>query len=130
MITIILDTNFLMIPSQFKLDIFTAIERACLFKYKLAVVDGTVKELNSLIEKTKGKNKAAAKLALSFITRKKIPIIQTPQKYHVDAEILNLVKKEKHIVATQDIPLRKKLKAMHVTRMVMRQKSYIQILDH
>ena len=106
--TIILDTNFLMIPAQFKLDIFTAIDKSCLFNYKLAVVDGTVKELQNLIEKSKGKDKEAAKLALSFITRKKIPVIKTPQQYHVDKEILALVKKDKHIVATQDIILRKK----------------------
>tara|TARA_Y100000310_G_scaffold110041_1_gene108513 strand:- start:214 stop:606 length:393 start_codon:yes stop_codon:yes gene_type:complete len=127
--TIILDTNFLMIPAQFNLDIFTAIDNACLFTYKLAVLDGTIKELDSIIENQKGKAKAEAKLALSFIKRKKIPIIKTPQKYHVDAEILNLVKREKHIVATQDAPLRKKLKAKKIPRIVMRQKSYIQIND-
>ncbi|HJO13090.1 MAG TPA: hypothetical protein QGI39_13730 [Gammaproteobacteria bacterium] len=127
--TIILDTNFLMIPAQFKLDIFTAIDKSCLFNYKLAVVDGTVKELQNLIEKSKGKDKEAAKLALSFITRKKIPVIKTPQQYHVDKEILALVKKDKHIVATQDIILRKKLKAKNIPRIVMRNKSYIQILD-
>ena len=52
---IILDTNFLLIPSQFNVDIFTEIDRICLFKYKLCVLDETINELNSIIEKQKGK---------------------------------------------------------------------------
>ena len=41
---IILDTNFLMIPSMFKVDIFSEIERICDFKYELCIVDKTLDE--------------------------------------------------------------------------------------
>ena len=45
---IILDTNFLMIPLQFKVDIFSEIERICNFKYELLVPEASVKELENL----------------------------------------------------------------------------------
>ena len=67
---IILDTNFLLIPSQSKVDIFAEIDKICMFKYELCIVDKTIDELNNIIEKQKGKHKAAAKLALQLIKSK------------------------------------------------------------
>ena len=42
---IILDTNFLLIPAQFNVDIFSEIERICDFQYQLCIVDKTLSEL-------------------------------------------------------------------------------------
>ena len=53
---ILLDTNFLLIPSQFKVDIFSEIKRICNFSYKLYVLDKSVGELNYIIENQKGIN--------------------------------------------------------------------------
>ena len=61
---IILDTNFMMVPGQFKVDIFAEIQRICDFSYELVVIKETVEELENIIVKQKGQNKAAAMLAL------------------------------------------------------------------
>ena len=45
MAKIILDTNFLMIPAQFNVDIFSEIHRICDFKYELYIIDKTIDEL-------------------------------------------------------------------------------------
>ena len=68
---ILLDTNFLLIPSQFKVDIFSELERICIFNYKLYVLDKTVDELKYIIEKQKGKHKEAAKIGLQLLKLKK-----------------------------------------------------------
>ena len=44
---IILDTNFLLIPAQFKVDIFDEIDRIMIEKYQLFVLDKTIDELKN-----------------------------------------------------------------------------------
>ena len=48
--TVLLDTNFLLIPAQFKVDIFSEIDRICTFQYEIAVLDKTIDELNKIIK--------------------------------------------------------------------------------
>ena len=58
---IILDTNFLLIPVQFGVDIFSEFDRICNFKYELVVVPETVTELEGIINgKGSKKDKMAA----------------------------------------------------------------------
>ena len=86
---IILDTNFLLIPGTFKLDIFEEIKKIASFNYTLFIVDKTVDELNSIINEknTKSKDKMNAKIALQLITNKKIQKIHSKDHY-VDNIIL------------------------------------------
>ncbi len=53
---IILDTNFLLIPAQFKVDIFSEVERICNFRYQLVIIDKTLEELEDIVSETQGKN--------------------------------------------------------------------------
>ncbi|MBW2966170.1 hypothetical protein KY342_03635 [Candidatus Woesearchaeota archaeon] len=106
---ILLDTNFLLIPSQFNIDIFSEIDRIMLANYKLYVLDKSIDELKKIItdKKQKLKNKKAAKLALQLIKTKKPNIIKTKQDKPVDDIIADL---KGYIIATQDINLKKRLK--------------------
>lgn len=123
---IIIDTNFLMAVSQFKVDIFSEIKRISDFKYELCIIDKTINELESIIEKQKGKNKAAAKLALTIIKNKKLKKIKTPAGT-VDDLIVKISNKDT-IVATQDMELKRKLREKHVPMIVLRQKKYLVIV--
>ena len=67
---IIIDTNFLMIPIQFRVDIFSEIDRICNFNYKLFIFEQSINELKNIIEKQTGKNKKAAQFALKLIKLK------------------------------------------------------------
>jgi rRNA-processing protein FCF1 len=120
---ILLDTNFLLIPGQFKVDIFSEIERIADFKYKLCVLDLSLKELDNIIEKQKGKDKEAAKLALLLIKSKDIDIIKSKGNY-ADREILDIADKD-FIIATQDASLRKALKNKGTKTIVLRNKKYL-----
>ena len=123
---VILDTNFLLIPVQFKVDIFSEIDRICLFAYKLYIVDKTINELEKIIETEKPKDKMAAKIALQLIKRKKVDIIKTAEG-EVDDIILDLLGKDS-ILATQDALLRKKAKGKGNQVIVLRSKKHL-ILD-
>lgn len=117
---ILIDTNFLMIPEQFKIDIFKEIDRIIDEKYQIIVVDKTVEELEKLIKGNKEKEKRAARIALQLIKKYKIKVINT-QGDNVDDIIVKL-KDNDTIVATQDKELRKRLKGDVI---VLRQKKYL-----
>lgn len=119
---ILLDTNFLLIPAQFKVDIFSEIERICNFNYKLYILDKTIGELGNIIEKQRGKNKDAAKLALKLIKIKKINIIKTWENLTTDNLIIKKADKKEFIVSTQDKFLKKQLKIKNTPLIVLRQK--------
>ena len=120
---IIIDTNFLLIPAQFKVDIFLEIKKIAEFDYDLFIIDKTIDELKSIIEKQKGKHKAAAKLALSIIKLKKIKKIKTKEGT-VDELILKAADKNT-IIATQDMELKRKLREKGVSLIVLRQKKHL-----
>ena len=64
--TVIIDTNMLMQIGQFKLDILSEIDRICLFCHKVAILEGTIIELEGIVHNQKGKDKACASLALQI----------------------------------------------------------------
>ena len=117
---IILDTNFLMLPGQFKVDIFKEIDRIIDEKYEIFIVDKTKDELEKLIKGGKEKEIKAAKLALQLIKKFNVKIINT-QGDNVDDIIVQLKDKDT-IVATMDKELRKRLKGDVI---VLRQKKYL-----
>lgn len=124
---IILDTNFLLIPAQFKVDIYSEIEKLADFRYGLHILDKSIDELNKIAQEQKGKVKRDVKLVLSMIEQKikdgEISIIDTPDDDRLVDDII--VSLEKDIVATQDIGLQKRLKAKKVKIISMRQKKYL-----
>ena len=122
---IILDTNFLLIPIQFKVDIFTEIDRICLFPYKLYIVDKTIDELKRIIEEQKGKHKFAAKIALQLVKKKNVGVIKTSEG-HVDDLILDVLDKDS-ILATQDAIFRKRAVKKGIKVIVLRSKKYLML---
>ena len=124
---IILDTNFLLIPYQFKVDIFSEIKRVCDFKYRLFIVDQTIDELKKLAETQKGKDKLAAVLAMAMLEQKKVGQIKTKKDKDVDNLILD-ESDENTIVATQDRILKSRLKKKGAGLIVLKNKTHLALL--
>ena len=124
---IIIDTNFLMIPLQFRVDIFSEFNRICNFNYKLFIFEQSISELKNIIEKQTGKSKKAAQFALKLIKLKNIGIIKS-EKEDVDALILNNLSKDT-IIATQDMLLKKELLKRGASVIILRQKKYLQLIE-
>lgn len=124
---LIIDTNFLLIPATYGVDIFTEIERICDFKYEICVLDKTMEELDKIITEQKGKHKRAAKLAKSIVERKKIEIIPTTTKGNADKALLEIAENTKVTVATQDKLLRSALRKKGAYLLGLRQKTHLYI---
>ena len=77
---IILDTNFLLIPGQFNVDIFTEVERILGEPFELCIVDKSIAELNRLVAVGKEKDRFAAKLALVLVIQKNLMIAENGSK--------------------------------------------------
>jgi len=123
---VFLDTNFLLIPYQFKVDIFSEISRIMPVQYELYILDKTINELKSIIEdKTeKQKNKLAATLAFQFIKSKNISILRTDSNKSVDDILVDIADKDT-IIATQDISLKKRLKLKLAGIIILRAKKVL-----
>ena len=123
---IIIDTNFLMIPYKFRVDIFSEFNRICNFNYELYIYENSINELKNIIDKQSGKNKKAAQFALKLIKLKNISIIKSEPK-DVDLLILSNLTKDT-IVATQDMQLKKELLEKGAFVIILRQKKYLQLI--
>ena len=124
---VILDTNFLMIPLQFRVDIFSEVNRICHFNYKLLIYGQAVDELKNVMQKQSGKNKKAAQFALKLIKLKNIEIIESEQR-DVDSLILENLDKDT-IVATQDIMLKKEVLEKGSYVVILRKKKHLQLIE-
>lgn len=134
--TIILDTNFLLIPAEFRIDIFTEIHNLMDEPYEISILDMTLDELKQIQETQGGKAKSGAKLAQALIEHKKLKIIDIKQKslntpvnskaVIVDDILLNISDKNT-IVATQDGSLKKRLAEKGVKTIILRNKKHLVI---
>ena len=127
---IIVDTNAFIAISDFKLDIFSAIKDSCNFKYKLLILEGTIKELEKISESKKAKERKSAKLALQIIEQKLANKELSLMEDHFDNVIVddNLVYEsgQGNLILTQDRDLKKRLQRPFLT---IRQKKFIVMLE-
>jgi len=105
---IVLDTNFLMIPGFFGVDIFDEIDRICDFQYEFKIIDKTFDELKDIQKNQKGRNVSAAKLAEKLIIEKKIEVIESDDGHYVDDVLVNIG--SEYVVATNDAKLIERLR--------------------
>jgi len=114
-----------MIPSKFRVDIFSEFNRICNFNYKLHILDKSIGELKNIIERQPGKDKKAAQLALKLVRLKNIGIIKSSDG-DVDSLILKRAGKDT-IVATQDMQLKHELQKKGASVIILRQKKYLEL---
>ena len=126
---ILLDTNFLLIPYQFKVDIFSEIDRICQFQYKIYILDKTLKELDNIIKVQKRKHREAAKIALQLLKIKGIEVIRTDSPKRTDDIIASYGIEKGFLIATQDKDLKRKLVNRNVIVIVLRQKKFLAITN-
>jgi len=119
--TVIIDTNGLMIPGQFGLDIFSELGRLGFDSF--VVVSPCVRELEKIIGSGHGKDKMAAKLALSLLDR--CSIIE--ENGFADDAILEMAIGMKASVLTNDAELKKRLCSKGVTIVYLRDRTRLSI---
>jgi len=116
----LLDANFLLIPGNFKVDVFSELQN--FGNPELYTIDLVIKELESLAS-GRGADARAAKLSLLLIKEKRVQIIETKGK-NTDKELEKLAE-EGYIVCTQDKELIKRLKTSKLKVIYLRKKKIL-----
>ena len=117
----ILDTNFLLIPGQFKVDIFSELRK--FGRLELYTLDLSVKELEKL-SLEKSFDGMAAKLALGLVKEKGIHVLAAGRG-STDTEIEAAAIFGSYTVCTQDKDLIGRLKTKGIKIISLRQKKYL-----
>ena len=116
---IILDTNFLMAVSQFKVDIFDELMGHELYTLDLVIGELEAKSVgNSLDAKS-------AKIGLDLVKKKALKILNSKEKKADDS--LVEYSKENYTIATQDRELQQRIKDVRGKVIFIRQKKYVLI---
>lgn len=121
---ILLDTNFLTLAYQFKLDIFEEIDRLIEEEHSLITTDGVIRELE-ILTKSRSKDGVAARIALKLLKTRPIKIMKTGKK-NTDEGMISVADKDT-IVATNDRKLRKILKDKNIKTIYLRGRKTIEI---
>ena len=129
---IILDTDFLIHCASHMIDYEEELKRILDFAFQMYIVDKTIDELNNVIENQKGRSKSDAKLAKAILENKSIPLVKTKKDEIVDDLILDIAEKDSKdfIVATMDADLKRKLKKIGISVIIIRQKSHLELISH
>jgi rRNA-processing protein FCF1 len=120
--TVILDTNFLLLPFQFKIDVMHELEYLLDFSHSYVVSSKTVEELERL-GASPGKHGAAARVGLKTLEANKDRIEVIKDERHVDDWIADYAQESNAIVCTNDKGLRKRLKTARVKVITLKSKS-------
>lgn len=120
---VIIDTNALMIPVQFNVDIFNELHRIGFdhFIVPLAVLT----ELDRLVTLARGQDRIAAKVGKSLAQRCEV----VPLEGHADDIIVSLAQDTGAAVLTNDIGLKKRLLEMGIRVISLRQKTRLELLS-
>ena len=121
---IVVDTNFLLMPYEYGIDLPGELMRIVHGPITLIISSGTKNELETLAGRN-GRRATAARFVLQNLPliKSKFPVEIEPSKGAVDNWIINFARINGVTVATNDVPLRKKLLAMGVPVIAMKGKS-------
>lgn len=125
---VILDTNFLLIPGEKGVDIFSEMEKVLSEPYEVCVMDKTVGELDKIVQNSGRKKEGFnAKLGIVLLKQKNLKILTSSSEEYADIAILRCAEKnpENVIVATQDKGLKDRLKKIPVRVIALRQEKYL-----
>ena len=117
---VILDTNFLLVPYQFKINIMKDLDYLIDKQHRFVISSGTIDELKK-IGKSKSKDGIAARLALKILENNDIEIIKN--EMGVDDWIVEYAKETGAIVCTNDSALRKRLRAFRVKMVAVKSRA-------
>jgi uncharacterized protein len=116
--------------AQFHIDVVSELEQI-LPSCKLLVPTAVVKELSRIKNRSKGKNRIAASIALKIATSSPIEVLEMEQQKgeSVDDSLLRLSKKSR-LLCTNDRELRIKAREKNINVIFLRQRRYLDVDGH
>ncbi len=124
-IKILLDSNALLVSTQFKLDVFEETERLLGTQPEFILLSTVKDELERLRKKSSVKMHRNVELAMRLFERCTVLKTERPEDSSVDDVIFDVASKTKSPVFTNDRQLRKRLRDINVPVIYVRQKSHL-----
>ena len=122
-----MDTNFLFIPSEFRLDIFEELNNLSGQRAEPVILSPTYQELQGLAKSNSIKIRKQALLGLRLAEKCRVVEVKRMDDESNDDLILRMATEWKCPVATNDRELRKKLRIRGVSVVFLRQKSRLEV---
>ncbi len=122
-----MDSNFLLVPAQFKLDIFEEIMNLFNQNFESIVLSTTIDELRSIMERGAPKLRKQAEMALKLAEKCDLINVDRKPRETNDDVIIRVAKQMKCLVATNDSDLRKRLRNISIPVVYVRQKSRLEL---
>ncbi len=123
---VIMDSNALFVPLQFKIDVFDELERLLNRRFELILLSTVRRELEMLAVEGSPKTRRMATFALKFAEKCRYVDVESSART-VDDVIVEVAARWKTPVFTNDSQLRKRLKDISVPVIYVRQKSHLEI---
>ncbi len=124
---VILDSNALFVPLQFKIDVFAELQRLLNRNFELILLSPVKHELEMLVQKRSPKIRQNAAFALSFANKCTFVMISEKPKEQTDDAIVRVAGAWNVPVFTNDKLLKKKLRDISVPVIYVREKSRLEI---
>ena len=126
-VRVILDSNALFVPLQFKIDIFNCLEQLLKRNFELILLSIVKLELETLAKKGSPIMRKNAEYALKLAEKcKYVTVAATPSEL-IDDIIVKTADEWKSLVFTNDRQLKKRLRDINVPVIYVRQKSRLEI---
>jgi len=124
---VFLDTNFVLKVIEWKIDLFGELRRVLDFKYDVVILDMVKLELEKYRD-LGGKRKIQGNVALLVLKKNDVRIMRTDRKGYTDTRILEKAQKG-DVVCTQDQELKRRLKEKSIPVIVIKNKSYLSLIE-
>ncbi|MGA3291398.1 MAG: PIN domain-containing protein [Candidatus Bathyarchaeia archaeon] len=124
---VILDSNALFVPLEFKLDIFVEVEHLLNRNVDFVLLSPVKRELEQLTTKDSPKIRREAAYALKFAQKCKYVAVDEDEKLSTDDAIVKVARAWNSPVFTNDRQLRRKLRDISLPVIYVRQKSRLEI---
>ncbi len=125
---VIPDTNFLLIPGQFGVDIIGELNRVLDVRFRIAVPNVVLQELGVIERKARGKDFLAIRMAKKLAKRFEVVEIGRFGERPIDDQIFDFAaKNERVIVCTNDKGLKRRLREKGVPVIYLRSKKILEL---
>ncbi len=128
-IPVILDTNFLTVPAQFGVDVFSEAERLLERSVEFVLLRSVLDEIKSKFDRAGKTESRLFKVALDLAQR--CSIIETDQSMRnsiVDDQLLDYAASVNGVLATNDRELRKKATMRGIPVLMLRGKKHLELM--
>ncbi|MHA1943362.1 MAG: type II toxin-antitoxin system VapC family toxin [Candidatus Thorarchaeota archaeon] len=125
---VIIDTNFLTIPAQFGVDVFSEAERVLERGVEFVLLDSVIEEIKSKLERASRTEARIFRVALDLAERCTIVSVEASVKGNpVDDQLLDYAKSVRGVLATNDRELRERASSQGIPVLLLRGKKHLNL---